>query len=233
MIAELAFDVLVEDMEKTDLAPLPQFIQATPTGLLMAKDLTFEEWSAIGRSFGVGMQRAVWAIGDWLVYGEDKFEKQLALPGFSAPRERVSRDAYDVAIKETRMNLQTLRDIASVCRRIPQSKRVEGLSFDHHRAIATAPIDKQDSWFQIVAPLSQPPSAKRLRLSIRIADGDPRIVTDSEIEKRGEQAGHDNYVPHLTALLTILRKTLSGMDEDQREALREDTAQLLEILESL
>ena len=77
------------------------------------------------------------------------------------------------------------------------------------------------------------PSVKRLGLSIRIAEEKPRIVTDEEITQRGEQAGHDNYGVHVIRLLTILRKTVPGMTEEQREALKEDAAQLLELLESL
>lgn len=226
----MIFDVIPAGMEPSTIPP---FIQPTPTGLILSKDLTFEEWGAIGKSFGRGLQSVAWCIGDWLVYGEDKFERQLALPGFDAPRGKVSRDAYDAAILATGMNFQTLKDIASVCRRFLHEKRVDGLSFDHHRAITTAKPQDRDKWLQIVAPLSPHPSAKRVRLSIRIAEASPRIVTDDEITKRGEQAGHDNYGVHVIRLLAILRKTVPGMDEDQREALKEDVAQLLELLESL
>ena len=76
------------------------------------------------------------------------------------------------------------------------------------------------------------PTVKRLSLSLRIADS-PRIVSDDEVVSRGEHAGHDNYVPHLTRLVTVLRKTLPGMNQRQREALRKDSEQLLAILRTL
>lgn len=226
----MLFDVIPAGMEPITIPP---FIQTTPTGLILSKDLTFEEWGAIGKNFGRGLQTVAWCIGDWLVYGEDKFERQLPLPGFDAPRGKVSREAYDAAILATGMNFQTLKDIASVCRRFPHEKRVDGLSFDHHRAITTAKPQDRDKWLAIVAPLSPHPSAKRVRLSIRIAENSPRIVSDEEITSRGEQAGHDNYVPHLTRLLTVLRKTVHEMSQDQREALKEDAEQLLELLNNL
>lgn len=77
------------------------------------------------------------------------------------------------------------------------------------------------------------PTVKRLSISLRIAEESPRIVSDEEITSRGEQAGHDNYIPHLTRLLTILRKTVPGMSQDQRSALKEDAEQLLDLLENL
>ena len=77
------------------------------------------------------------------------------------------------------------------------------------------------------------PTVKRLAISLRIAEEKPRIVTDDEITSRGEQAGHENYIPHLTRLLTVLRKTVPGMTEEQREALREDSQQLVDLLEAL
>lgn len=220
-------------MEITTQEPLPPFIHATPTGLQLAKDLTFEEWSAIGLSFGKAMQGAAWCIGDWLVYGENKWERQLPLPGFDAPRAKISRESYDHAVMTTGMDLQRLKDVASVCRRIPIGARKDGLSFDHHRAIATAPAQDYGKWLEIVSALSEPPTAKRIRLSIRAAGSSPRIISSEEITSEGEQAGHDNYIPHLTRLLTILRKTLPGMSQDQRTALKEDTEQLVDMLNDL
>ena len=77
------------------------------------------------------------------------------------------------------------------------------------------------------------PTVKRLAISIRIAEQAPRIVSDEEITSRGEQAGHDNYVPHLSRLLTVLRKTVPLMSEEQRGALRDDAEQLMDLLNDL
>ena len=114
-------------------------------------------------------------------------------------------------------------------------ERREHLSFGHHRVLAPLPTPQRLEWSQLLDSESKStvPSVKRLALSVRIAEEKPRIVTDEEITSRGEHVGHDNYVPHLTRLLTVLRKTLPGMNDEQREALKEDTAQLLEILEAL
>lgn len=60
---------------------LPAFIQPTTTGLILAKDLTFTEWEAIAAGFGSALRMAAWCIGDWMVYGERKWGKQMLLEG--------------------------------------------------------------------------------------------------------------------------------------------------------
>ena len=106
--------------------PLPPFIEATPTGLVLAQDLTFDEWGAIGRSFGTALQTAAWCIGDWMVYGERKWSKQLLLDGaeFDAKKpDRIPSYVFDAAIQSTSLDRQTLSQYASVCRKIPMPER--------------------------------------------------------------------------------------------------------------
>jgi hypothetical protein len=217
--------------------PLPSFIEATPVGLKLSKDLTFEEWSAIASSFGVALQTAAWCIGDWMVYGERKWGRQLLLDGEEfdpAKPTRIPSHVYDAAVESTGLDRNTLSNYAGVCRKIPMEERRINVSFGHHRILAPLPPAKRLEWWSLLDSESKKlPTVKRLALSVRCVEGEARIVTDKELERRGAQAGHDNYVPHLTRLLTCLRKTVPLMDEDQREALRQDTAQLIDLLDSL
>lgn len=237
IITAVEFDVVPADMEVSKAAPLPAFIQATPTGLILAKDLTFEEWNAIGSSIGTALQTAAWCIGDWVIYGERKWGKQTIMEGEAfdpKKRDRIPSEVYDMALISTGLDRQTLWQYASVCRKIPMGERRIHLSFGHHRLLAPLPSPQRLEWMALLDSESRiVPTCKRLALSIRLAEKNPRIVTDEEITKRGEQAGHDNYVPHLTRLLTVLRKTVPEMSQDQRTALKEDAEQLLEMLESL
>ena len=235
--ALLDFDVAALDME-ISTAPLPPFIEATPTGLILAKDLTFEEWNAIGANFGTALQTAAWCIGDWMVYGERKWGKQLLLDGteFDPTKpNRIPSHVFDLAVSATGLDRQTISKYAEVCRKIPMDERRIHLSFGHHRILAPLPTPQRLEWMALLTDSESVklPTVKRLALSVRIADAKPRIVSDEEITSRGEQAGHDNYVPHLTRLLTVLRKTLPQMSQDQRCALKEDAEQLMEILENL
>jgi hypothetical protein len=216
----------------------PAFIQPTATGLILAKDLTFEEWDAIGSSFGVALQTAAWCIGDWMVYGERRWGKQLLMDGADFDPQtpgRLPSHVFEKALASTGLDRNTLSHYASVCRRIPMDERRQNLSFGHHRVLAPLPSPKRLEWLALMdsESINEVPTVKRLALSVRIADDAPRIVTDSEIVQRGENAGHDNYVPHLTRLVTILRRTIPDMDEDQIEALRDDTRQLMDMLDAL
>ena len=234
----LDFDVVVGDMETTNPHAVAPFIETTPTGLLLSKDLTFDEWAAIAENFGKALQTAAWCIGDWMVYGERKWGKQLLMDGaeFDPKKpDRIPSHVFDMAVAATNLDRQTLSKYAEVCRKIPREERRMNLSFGHHRVLAPLPTPQRLEWMSLLTDSESVklPTVKRLALSVRIADDRPRIVSDDEITSRGEQAGHDNYVPHLTKLLTILRKTITTMSQDQREALKDDTEQLLELLENL
>lgn len=206
----------------TTASQLPAAIVPTQTGLSFTADITFEEWSAIGQNFGRGMQSVAWFVGDWLVYGESHFAK------------RVTSEAYDAAVAATGLDRTTLKSYASVCRAIAAPDRVATLNFDHHRSIAALPAEKRAAWMKVATSQPLPPSTRRLRASIRIAgDGSPRIATDKELLDRMGPGGHDNYVPHLLRLKSILIKTLPGMDSDQRAALKEDLQPLLALIKDL
>jgi hypothetical protein len=232
------FDDATVCMELSN-APLPAFIEATPTGLVLSKDLTFDEWEAIAVSFGRALQTAAWCIGDWMVYGERKWGRQLLFDGQEfdpkAPN-RIPSHVFDRAVKSTGLDRATLSTYASVAKKIPMDERRVQLSFGHHRVLAPLPPARRLEWWSLLDSESKServPTVKRLALSVRCVEDDPRIISDKDIAKRGEQAGHDNYVPHLTRLLTVLRKTVPGMTREQRAALKADAAQLMDILEAL
>lgn len=213
--------------------------KVTNLGLEMPETISIEEWSEIGRRFGDALQKAAWSIGDWMVYGERKWGKQLHFDGADFDpkvRGRTNSAAFDEAIKSTGLDRNTLSHYASVCRRIPREKRSERFSFAHHRVLSMLESERMGEWMLLMdsESISEVPTVKRLAMSVRIIGNDtPRIVTASEIMQQSENAGHDNYVPHLSRLVTILRKTLPDMDKMQRTALKEDLAQLWEIVAKL
>lgn len=84
-------------------------------GLRIREDLTFEDWQLLGegiRALGSGYH---WWVGDWVNYGDAQFGEK-----------------YSQAIDATELDVQTLMNVASVCRKIPISRRVRSLSFSHH-----------------------------------------------------------------------------------------------------
>lgn len=230
-------DAVVCDMELSE-SPLPSFIEATPVGLRLSKDLNFDEWAAIAESFGRALQTAAWCIGDWLVYGERKWGQQLLLAGEEFDPEapnRVPSYAYDAAVAATGLDRQTLSQYAGVCRKIPIAERRLHLSFGHHRILAPLPPAKRLEWWSILDSESKKnlPSVKRLALSVRCAVDEPRILQEEDLLARGEQTGKDNYIPHLTRLVSCLRKAIPSMTDEQRKALKADFGPLLDVLKQL
>lgn len=238
MISTLDFDVLQSGMELSTASKntLPSFIETTPVGLKLSQDLTFDEWRAIAVSFGQALQTAAWCIGDWMVYGERKWGRQMLLEGEEFDPKKPSRipsHVFDEAVRSTGLDRSSLHSYATVCRKIPMEERRSHVSFGHHRILAPLPPAKRLEWWAVLDSESKKlPTVKRLALSVRTCD-EARLISDKEIMQRGEHSGHDNYIPHLTRLLTILRKTIPTMDDEQLIALKADTRQLVEILDAI
>jgi hypothetical protein len=196
--------------------------QPGQVGMTFQDDLPFEDWEEIGKRFGEATKRFSWALGDWLVYGGSKFKK------------RISTEIYQEAEKVTGVDRQSLFAFATVCRRIPHADRIPHLSFEHHQMIASIPNDERRvKWLNFISSSQSTPTKKLLKLSISCFPNDPKIITKEEYEQRNRKFGKDNYVPHLRGLISILRKTIPHMDEDEVEALKADTASLVALLEEL
>lgn len=229
-----AFDVEVVGMTPVRI-PADRPFTVSPVGLIIEGEMSFEDWREIARNFGNSLRSAAFCIGDWLIYGESKFGRQLPLdaPGFDSPRPKLCRESYDEAVALTGLDMSTLQTYASVCRSIPITERDPRLSFEHHKALAPIPAQKRPEWLALVSQQTAPISVRKLRASIRLAGEKPRLFSSDELMARPTTGGLENYVPHLARLVTILRKTLPGMDEDQRKALKQDAQPLLAMLDAL
>lgn len=103
--------------------------QWTPTGLRLRRETPFDAWVAIGHRIGELSSASAWWLGDWLVFGEDSFG-----------------DRYKAAVALTSLDYQTLRNYASVARRVEPSRRRSRLSFQHHAEVAALLEAEQELW---------------------------------------------------------------------------------------
>ena len=121
----------------------------------------------------------------------------------------------------TGMELQTLQDIASTCRRVPHHLRRTGtLSFTHHREVASLPAPEQEKWLGIAE--AQGVSSDRLRKSIQLG----RVATASDMGRGGSaqkavptmnpaDMGYESVHPHVNRLVVYLsKKEREGEYED-------------------
>ena len=87
---------------------------------------TREDWLDAGRRLGERSERDRWALGDWACHGE-----------------RAYGDLVDAAAL-IGLGYQTVRNLASVARKIELSRRRDNLSWSHHAAVAALPTEIGD-----------------------------------------------------------------------------------------
>lgn len=102
----------------------------SPTGLTITEGVKFEQWEHYGRKLQLAERGIQWAIGDWLVYGENHWP-----------------DKYDQAVEITGYKEGTLMNYATVARAIPpgpNSRRRESLDYTTHVEVASLKPDEQE-----------------------------------------------------------------------------------------
>lgn len=99
------------------------------TSLRLPARLHIDEWLNIGQTLITTADSAAWWLGDWLVYGQDRFPER-----------------YRHAIDGSRLDYQTLRNYAWIARKFPPGRRRSGLSMQHHAEVASMSPALQDVW---------------------------------------------------------------------------------------
>ncbi|MFC6085313.1 LmbU family transcriptional regulator [Sphaerisporangium aureirubrum] len=101
----------------------------TKVGLRLPPTLSFDEWELAGRRLSGIIDSSCWWLGDWLVFGKDRYA-----------------DRYQRGIVAAGLQYQTLRNYAWVSRRFLFHRRRESLTFQHHAELASLPVEVQDNW---------------------------------------------------------------------------------------
>ena len=108
------------------------------TALVFKPETSFDEWQKQGDHLGTVIKLYTnhirWWLGDWLIFGEDKFT-----------------DRYSQALDASMYSIGTLRNCVWVCRHVPPENRFASLSFDHHYEVAKLNSDQQTFWLQEAA----------------------------------------------------------------------------------
>lgn len=101
--------------------------ELTPTGLSIRDRIPFDEWEEIGRRLGKFRDLTAWALGDWLLYGEQTFGHEAAQ-----------------AVEATGRKKDTLLQYVRVARQVPPSRRKPDVPWSHHQAVAALDSGEQD-----------------------------------------------------------------------------------------
>lgn len=104
-------------------------ILTTKVGLRFPADVSFESWQRAGVQIARVVDSFAWCLGDWLVYGRRRYH-----------------DRYRQAVDAVGLDYQTLRNYASVARRVDFHRRRPALSFQHHAEVAALSDADQETW---------------------------------------------------------------------------------------
>ena len=111
-----------------EIKPL-QKCKLTPVSLEIAGQIKIEEWLKIGEGLKAFSSGTKWWIGDWILYGEQKYGEM-----------------YSQGIEKTGLEYDTLKDIKYVASKIEKSGRHDNLSFSHHKAVASLELKEREKW---------------------------------------------------------------------------------------
>lgn len=192
-----------------DAAILRNHGRTAATGLHLRQGLAFDDWLRMGRQISRIASASAWWLGDWLVYGERAYGQR-----------------YKAALEATTLEYQTLRNYASVARRIDMSRRRDTLSFQHHAEVAALPEADQDVWLQRAERFRWTRNELRRQLAAtrrRHTDADPdsavvvRMLLPPDREQRWREAAR-------VAELNLVEWIASAADQAAHEVLGEASA---------
>lgn len=209
----------------TDLAPIASTgslehwhattglpVMCTPTGLALPDDLTIEEWRALAPPLFGAARASMWWVGDWVTAGE-RF------------------DSYAEAALELGLGKGTLKNAASVCRRLPPSRRRDDLPFWLHAEIIGAlEPDEWDDWIRRAA--TERWTMAQLRAAIRDSKALPAgssegAPTPAVAPRLSRFALREDHAP-------VVLRVVEWAERVLRDHLSADEAEVLgELLEAL
>jgi hypothetical protein len=203
-------------------------VQVTETGLCIEGELSFEQWCEVGQKVGRVARTSLFLVGDWLVYGQDRwnngqrFEKMAEEQG----------ERYMAAMKDTGLELRTLMDAAYVARNVPYAQRRPHLTFEHHKTVAKVKDQvEREEWLQKAD--KQGLSTRRLRKSIMLG----HVARDHEMR----DSSHTPRETHILWIQRLVQWWAKVKDEpahrdmtgEQLEAVLQDFEPVLDILEQI
>jgi hypothetical protein len=113
-------------------------------------ELDYHRWVLEGRRIGAIGRGSPWWVGDWLLYGTAKWGER-----------------YVEAVKITRYDAKSLRNLRYVASRFDSSLRRENLTWSHHALLAACDQDEQRHWLDRAA--AERLSVEDLRIELRSA----------------------------------------------------------------
>jgi hypothetical protein len=181
--------------------------ELSPAGLKIG-DISFDQWDIIGGTLNRCESGVTWWIGDWINFGEGKWEQG-----------RLQR-----AKSILNMSYKTLAAASYIARSVEFSRRHENLSIAHHWAVAPLDPIEQTKWLALAERNKL--SHRRLRASIVAG----KLLSDAEFETASLKS---SGVISLTGLsvkfkLLLAREPIDHLDQRQLRQRHEELQPFVE-----
>ena len=150
------------DLRGAPTPPLSPQALTRRTSLCLPPDFSLTEWQRFGRHLFLISDSSCWWLGDWLVYGQQKYPNR-----------------YRKATEETGLDYKTLRNYAWIAKRYPASERHPKVSFQHHAEVASLEPAERTAWLERAAQEGW--SRNMLRQQVRHALSAPRKENKQQI----------------------------------------------------
>ncbi len=123
-----------------------EYVEITPTRLIFSEETPWEVYEAVLGRLEESRRSLMWWIGDALAFGERKYG-----------------ETYTQAVQATGYSVETVKQAASVAKRVEPCIRIHDLTWGHHQVVASLEPDDQRRWLEAAAP---EPDSDTPRLSV-------------------------------------------------------------------
>lgn len=173
----------------------------TVTGLAIDPKVTFEQWERYGRKLQIIERGIQWAIGDWIIFGENKWG-----------------EVYAQAIDVTGLKVKTLQNYASVAKAIPRSRRRDSdvVDFSTHAEVASLEPEEQEKILSHAETHHTTVRGVRREVEKIRRDKRPKPPDTDIILSRSSREFLDDYMADLASWP---EKYPPGIPQTEREAL--------------
>ncbi len=148
-----------------------EYVEITPTRLIFSDDTPWGVYEAVLGRLEESRRSLMWWIGDALAFGESKYG-----------------ETYTQAVEATGYSVETVKQAASVAKRVEPCIRIHDLTWGNHQVVASLDPEDQRRWLEAAKP---EPGSDHPKLSVsklREAIKDERMAPWAREARRQRRA---------------------------------------------
>lgn len=187
----------------------------TPTGIDFDETLSHPEWDDLGKKLTSMTKILGIYVGDWINFGEKAYGEK-----------------YKEALVTSGIPYNTLKNYASVSKRVKLALREKSLGFEFHSAVAKFKSFEQKMWLEMAKAHNL--SIRRFRKSIKLG----RLATEEETD---DNPADRAQISHLVVINRFIRWFTSETSktpvhewpDEWRKEIKNDLKPILDIMKQL